>query len=99
MALFRVDTEPVELVQLSRVELAGARLTLFCGDSLLVGVATDNKVHEAVSFTSNGGHLQRDRQLIPRDDRLEIFRWCFVEGTLFAWDCQSKELLVFNAAY
>ena len=98
VALFRVDTEPAALVQLSSVQLAGARIALFCGDSLLVGVATDDDVREAVSFTTTGGRLQRDRQLIPRDDRLDIYRWCFVEGTLFAWDYKSKELLLFNAA-
>ena len=98
VALFRVDTERAGLVQLSRVMLAGAGLALFCGDSLLVGVATDNDVREAVSFTTTDGRLQRDRSLIPRDDRLDIWRWCFVEGTLFAWDFKSKELLFYNAA-
>ena len=97
VALFRVDTEPAALVQLSRVMLAGAQYVLFCGDSLLVGVATGKSVREAVSFTTTDGRLQRDRQLIPRDDRLGILSWCFVEGTLFAWDFKSKELLLFNA--
>ena len=111
VTLFRIDTAPAALVQLSPViTLAGARRALFCGDSLLVGVATGNEVRKAVSFTTTGGRLQRDRQLIPcdnrlailrwfsRDDRLDIWRWCFVEGTLFAWDRTSKELLLFNAA-
>ena len=49
-----------------------------------VGMASDDDVREAVSFTTTGGRLQRDRQLTPRDDRLKIFRWCFVERTLFA---------------
>ena len=78
--------------------LAGARNALLCGDSLLVGVATDFDVREAVSFTTTDGRLQRDRQLIPRDDRLDIDSWCFVEGTLFACDRNSQELLLFNAA-
>ena len=98
VALFRVDTEPAALVQLSRVMLAGACYALFCGDSLLVGVATDSatdgEVREAVSFTTTDGRLRHDRQLIPRDDRLDMFRWCFVDGTLFAWDWKSKELLI-----
>ena len=98
VALFRVDTEPAALVQLSRVMLAGATDALFCGDSLLVLVAIGGYVVEAVSFTTTDGRLQRDRQLIPRDDRLDICSWCFVEGTLFAWDWNSKELLLFNAA-
>ena len=102
VALFRVDTEPAALVQLSRVMLAGAQYALFCGDSLLVGVATDSAtggdMREAVSYTTTDGRLQRDRQLIPRDDRLDIYRWCFVKGTLFAWDWKSEELLLFNAA-
>ena len=102
VALFRVDTERAALVQLSRVMLAGAKYALFCGDSLLVGVATDSftggDVREAVSFTTTDGRLQRDRQLISRDDRLDICSWCFVEGRLFAWDNKSKELLLFNAA-
>ena len=97
VALFRVVTEPAALVQLSRVTLADARRALFCGDSLLVGVATGD-VLEAVSFTTTDGRLQRDRQLIPRDDRLNICSWCFVDGTLFAWDSTSEELLLFNAA-
>ena len=102
LALFRVDTEPAALVQLSRVILDGARHALFCGKSLLVGVATNNDVREAVSFTTTDGRLQRDSQLIPRDDRLDIYNWCFVDGTyqgeetLFAWDFKSKELLLFN---
>ena len=99
VALFRLDTEPVvALVPLSSVQLAGAQYALFCGDSLLVGVDTGGNVREAVSFTTTGGRLQRDSQLIPRDDRLDIFRWCFVDETLFAWDWKSKELLLFNAA-
>ena len=98
VALFRIDTEPIALVQRSRLVLAGARRALFCGDRLLVGVATIWAVREAVSFTTTDGRLQRDRQLIPRDDRLDIFRLCFVEGTLFAWDCTSRELLLFDAA-
>ena len=98
VALFRIDTEPVALVQLSRLTLAGSRKALFCGDSLLVGVATDDHVREAVSFTTTDGRLEYDRQLIPRDDRLNICSWCFVEGTLFAWDFTSEELLLFNTA-
>ena len=110
VALFRVDNgarlrwwlflERTALVQLSRVMLAGARRALFCGDSLLVGVATGGEVREAVSFTTTDGRLQHDRQLIPRDDRLDVWSWCFVEinRTLFAWDYISKELLDFNAA-
>ena len=98
VALFRVDTAPAALVQLSRVMLADAIYALFCGDSVLVGVATDGYVREAVSFTTTDGRLQRDRQLIPRDDRLNICSWCFVEETLFAWDRKSKELLLFNYA-
>ena len=97
VALFRIETEPVALVQLSRVMLAGARFPLFCGDSLLVGLESNGNVREAVSFTTTDGRLQRDRQLIPRDDQLDIFSWCFVEGILFAWD-RSKDLLLFNAA-
>ena len=72
VALFRVDTKRAALVQLSRVMLAGARRALFCGDSLLVGVTTGEDVREAVSFTTTDGRLQRNRQLIPRDDRLDI---------------------------
>ena len=98
VALFRIDTERAALVQLSRVILADAQFALFCGDSLLVGVTTDYDMREAVSFTTTDGRLQRDRQLIPRDDRLDIYSWCFVEGTLFAWDLKSKELLLFNTA-
>ena len=105
VALFRVDTEPAALVQLSRVMLAGANFPLFCGDSLLVVVATDSDTGGVVgevksfdSFTTTDGRLQSDRQLIPRDDRLFILSWSFVEGTLFAWDQNSKELLLFNAA-
>ena len=100
VALFRVDTERAALVQLSRVTLAGAQFALFCGDSVLVGVATENDELEALSFTMTDGRLQHDRQLISRDDRLDIVSWCFVEGTLFAWDRKSKELrvLLFNVA-
>ena len=100
VALFRVDTEPAALVQLSRVMLAGARNALFCGDTLLVGVATDFDVREAVSFTTTDGRLQRYRQLNPRDDRLNISlgSWCFMEGTLFAWDFNSEKLLLIYAA-
>ena len=112
VSLFRVDAVPVyALVPLSRVDLSGARIPLFFGESLLVGVATDNDVREAVSFSMTDGRLQRDRQLIPHDDRpaifrlfsrddrlLDIYRWRFVEGTLIVCDYNSKELLLFNAA-
>ena len=110
VALFRIGTEPAALVPLSRVMLAGARRPLFCGENLLVGVDTGGNVRDTVSFTTTDGGLQRDRQLIPcdnrpailrlfsRDDRLDIFNWCFVEGILFAWDWNSQELLLFNAA-
>ena len=97
VALFRVVTERAALVQLSRVMLVGAQYALFCGNSLLVGVVTGD-VREAVSFTTTDGRLQRDRQLIPRDNRLDICSWCFLEGTLCAWDNKSQELLLFNAA-
>ena len=97
VALFRIDTEPVALVQLSRVTLSGARRALFCEDSLLVGVAPNGIVCEAMSFTMTDGGLQRDRKHIPRDDQLDIFRWCFAEGTLFAWHYKTGELLLFNS--
>ena len=81
MALFCVDTEPVALVQLSCVQLAGDRLAFFCGDMMLVGVANGiynyHKVREAVSFTTTDGRLQRDCQIISRNHRLVIF-CCFL---------------------
>ena len=98
VVLCRVNLAPVALEKLSFVKLVGARLALFCGDSLLVGVARDYKVQEAVSFSTTGGRLQRERQLIPHDDLLDLRSWCYVEGTLFAWDYTSKQLLQFCAA-
>lgn len=94
VALFRVDaSNNAEL--LSRVELAGARKPLFCGRNLLVGVTYNEEIQEAVSFSTTGGILQRYRQLIARDTQLNIFCWCFVNGTVYAWDLKSKELLVY----
>lgn len=99
IGLFRLEAESA--VQLSIVYLPGARLPLFCGDTLLVAVANngDNEVHEAVSFSTTGARLQRDRQLIARNGQLDIYRWCFADGTIYAFDCKSKDLLVFNCIY
>lgn len=81
-ALFRVDAE--RAVPILIIPLTGARRLLFCGDNLVVGVATYVEVKEAVLYSTTGDRLQRDRQLIARDERLDFWRWCFVDGTIFA---------------
>lgn len=78
---------------LSRVALPGARRALFFGAALLVGVASDDMVQEAVSSIF-GGRLLRDSQIFVRDEQIEIdiFRWCSVGD-------QSKDLLVYNSSF
>ena len=99
VVLYRVDEN--QAVQLSQILLPRAQYPLFFGDNLLVGVASnqDFSVQEAKSFYITGGILRYDRQLIPRIDRLDIYRWCFqnINRTLYLWNFKSKELLLYKA--
>lgn len=97
VALFRLDTEVAVLLSHVPIHYHTAKIILFCGETVVVGVGSMNEVQEAESFTTIGGRLQRDRQLLPRDDRLGISRWCFMDKTLYAWDWKSKDLLVYNS--
>ena len=100
VALFRVDENQV-IHLLSQILLPRAQYPLFIGDNLLVGVASneDFSVQVAESFFTTGGILKYDRKLIPRIDRLDIYRWCFqdISRTLYLWNFKSKELLVYKA--
>lgn len=98
VALLRLDKECA--VPLSVIPLPGALYLLFCNDSLLIGVAaSNNDVSEAISFSTKGDSLQRDRQLIAPRDPLNIHSWCLTDEVIYAWDKKSKDLLVFNCTY
>lgn len=97
VALFRVEATLVPISSVHVAEVIGARIPLFCNDSLLVGVKTDNDFNEIVLLSTTGGKLQLDKQLIAPKGRLDIECWCFVEGTIYAWEFQSGELLVYTA--
>ena len=68
--LYRVDAERnVQLLSTATLIGGQMRMPLFCGDTLLVAVRNEYDYYEAVSFSIRGDRLQRDRQLITRDDR------------------------------
>ena len=94
--LFRIDLEAAELVQLSSMELNGAVNPLFCECTLLLTVDNNFVVQEAVSFTTIHGRLENNHQIIRRENQFNMERWYFVEGTLFAWNYASAQLLLFN---
>lgn len=89
VALYSVKTKGAD--PLSVFPLSGAQLPLFCGDKLLVKV-----YNEPVVFSTKDGSLHRERQLIARDEGLDIFCWCYVDGTIYVWDFKSKDILVYN---
>lgn len=99
VALMRVHTMPFAFTEISRVNLTGARIPMFCDNGLLVKVESGyNRVKsEAVSFTITDGHLHRYNQLIPRG-ALNIVRWLYVDGTVFAWNYHSDDLIIFNSS-
>lgn len=99
--LFSVEKEN-SLKKLSRVPLRDARIPLFCGETLLVGVALGGgfvpAVREAESFTFVDGILKRkdNFELISRDEQHDITCWSYVEGTLVVWNEKAKEIILFN---
>lgn len=103
VAIFRVGEEGV-IEPLSRAPLHGAHYPLFIGDNLLVGVASneDFYVSEAMSFSHSAGIPESDHMLsiIPRNDRLDIFRWCFLDArnSLCLWNFRFKELFIYKAS-
>lgn len=111
VALFRVETDWTSLsgqaVLLSLVPLADARNPVFLEDTLLIGVPVgptlmpwkfSGDVIQAISFSTNGGRLVRERQLITLNDQFRIICWCFAYGKLFAMIDKSRDILVFNSS-
>lgn len=103
VAIFSVYRE--RALQLSRVQLPCAGITLFCGDTLLVGIErTRFLFRKMVSFAVrvSDGLLERDRtmQLLPpEDDKSEFFSWCFVNTTaptLLVWEKQTQDLFMYS---
>lgn len=97
VALFRVDSELA--VKLWSLSLPGASSPMFCGNSLLVGMEMDYKVKSGMLLSLSGDRLQRDRQLIAYNHDLDLWRWCFVEGMIYAIDYYSKNILVYKCIY
>lgn len=103
VALYRVEKQQLNatfanysFVKLSEVLLANARHPLFFGDKLLVGVAKDDLISEIASFSiSNAGDLQQ-RGHWGIGQQIDMYTWCFVNGSLFAWDSTSGDLLQFD---
>lgn len=105
VALYRVEKQQLNatfanysFVKLSEVLLANARHPLFFGDILLVGVAKNDLISEIASFSiSNAGNLQqRGHWSIGSEQQIDMYTWCFVNGSLFAWDLTSGDLLQFD---
>lgn len=74
-----------------------ASLATFVNDILLVHVASNDKMKSFESYLIDGVQLSYQHRLLVFDDRFDLFRWCFVKEKLFAWDRNSKSILIFNA--
>ena len=81
----------------SKSSLPGARSPLFCGDTLLVGAASDES---DMSFTwlysfSVEEDRTMDRILYEVGDPLAISLWWYVNDSIYAIDSNSKDLFVY----
>lgn len=99
VALYRVNSFTDHSMQLlSLVALHNARSVLFARDTLIIGVSSFEGYYfdDIFAFSIIGNRLKSERQLIARAEGLEIRSWCFVNGTLFAWDYVSRDLFIYN---
>ena len=100
--LYRVYAERRALILRSNATLPGARSPLFCGETLLVGKAsnktnaTSNEFTGSVSFTFRDDRLQFHGQLDEAGDQSAISIWWFVKGSLYVIFSDNTDLSVYS---